>query len=79
MAHGSACPSRDRVDRAGRELLLLEREVLLLSAAERLASSEIALRTGLTPRQVRRVLKRAVRKLDRSLCKERAAELLESR
>lgn len=45
----------------------LERQVLLLSAGERLRSDEIAARLGITPKKARRLLARALCKVDRAL------------
>ena len=57
----------ERLARAVRRLRPREREVLLLSARERLSNDEIAIRLGITPEAASRRLAAALRKLDRAL------------
>ena len=57
----------ERLERAASTLLPIEREVLLLSARERLSNGEIAARLGMTPQAAERLLARAISKLDRAI------------
>ena len=57
----------ERLERAVIGLRPLEREVLALSAGERLSNEQIAERLGITASAVERLLARALRKLDRAL------------
>lgn len=56
-----------RIARAARKLGPLERDVLMLSAREKLGRDEIAARLDLTPKQVDRFLAEALVKLHRAL------------
>ena len=57
----------ERLARAARRLRPREREVLLLSARDRLSNDEIATRLGITPEAASRRLAAALRRLDRAL------------
>ncbi len=57
----------ERLAKAARRLWPHEREVLLLSARERLSNDEIAACLGITPEAASRLLAAALRKLDRVL------------
>ena len=57
----------ERLERAASTLLPIEREVLLLSARERLSNGEMAVRLGMTTQAVERLLARAISKLDRAI------------
>ena len=57
----------ERLERAASTLLPIEREVLLLSACERLSNGEMAVRLGMTTQAVERLLARAISKLDRAI------------
>lgn len=57
----------ERVEQAAKCLRPLEREVLVLSARERLSNDEIALRLGIEPQEARRLLAKALIRLDRAL------------
>lgn len=57
----------ERLERAAATLNPEEREVLLLSARERLSTGDIALRLGVTPGAAERLLAAALCKLDRKL------------
>jgi DNA-binding CsgD family transcriptional regulator len=50
----------------------IEREVLVLSARERLSIDEIAARLGITTRAAERLLARALRRFDRALERRRS-------
>ncbi|HEX5184982.1 MAG TPA: sigma factor-like helix-turn-helix DNA-binding protein [Allosphingosinicella sp.] len=56
-----------RIERAARKLGPLERDILMLSAREKLGRDEIAARLDLTPEQVDRLLAEALVKLHRAL------------
>ena len=60
----------ERLARAAQRLRPREREVLLLSARERLSNDEIAIRLGITAEAASRRLAAALRKLDRALERE---------
>ena len=55
--------SLEQLEKAAECLAPIEREVLVLSARERLSSRDIAARLGVTPRKAERILARAIRKL----------------
>ena len=57
----------ERLEKAASRLRPIEREVLELSARERLANDEIAARLGITSRAAARILARALCRLDRAL------------
>lgn len=57
----------DRLEKAASSLRPIEREVLVLSARERLSRGEIAERFGISPEAVERLLAKALCKLDRAL------------
>ena len=57
----------ERLEKAAAGLRPLEREVLILGAAEHLSNEQIAERLGITASAVERLLARALRKLDRAL------------
>lgn len=57
----------ERLEKAASSLRPIEREVLVLSARERLSNDEIAARLGITPEAVERLLARALCRLDRAL------------
>jgi RNA polymerase sigma factor (sigma-70 family) len=57
----------ERLEKAVRSLRAIEREVLFLSARERLSNQEVAERLGITSEAAERLLAKALRKLDRAL------------
>ena len=57
----------ERLESAASSLHPIEREVLVLSARERLSIDEIAARLGVAPQAVERLLAKALRRLDRAL------------
>ena len=57
----------ERLEEAAKSLGPLEREVLTLSARERLSNGEIAGRLGISPGAAERLLACALRRLDRAL------------
>ena len=57
----------ERLERAASSLRPIEREVLILSARERLSTDEIAARLGITAQAAERLLVRAICRLDREL------------
>lgn len=57
----------DRLEKAALSLRPIEREVLVLSARERLCNDEIARRLGITAQAAERLLVTALCKLDRAL------------
>ena len=67
MADISPEPTPERIEQAAKGLRPDEREVLALSAGERLSYAEIAGRLGISSEEVERLLARALRKLDRAL------------
>ena len=67
MASDRPPVSVERLERAASTLLPIEREVLLLSARERLSNGEMAVRLGMTTQAVERLLARAISKLDRAI------------
>ncbi len=60
----------DRVEQAAKCLRPIEREVLILSARERLSNDEIALRLGIEPQEAQRLLAKALLRLDRALTRQ---------
>ncbi len=60
----------ERIERAAKSLRPIEREVLVLSARERLSNDEIALRLGIEPRAAQRLLAKALVRLDRALARQ---------
>jgi RNA polymerase sigma factor (sigma-70 family) len=67
MAHDIPPDDAGRLDRALMSLRATEREVLLLSAREKLRTDQIAARLGISPSDAVRLLARALAKLDRAL------------
>lgn len=67
MTQGIPPIDPDRLQCAARTLRPLEREALVLSAAERLSNAELARRLGLSVGAAERLLARALRRLDRAL------------
>ena len=63
--HLSVTP--EQVEKATARLRPLEREVLFLSARERLSNDEVAARLGITTKVAERLLANALCKLDRAL------------
>ncbi|HYJ81982.1 MAG TPA: sigma factor-like helix-turn-helix DNA-binding protein, partial [Allosphingosinicella sp.] len=57
----------ERLERAARCLRPIEREILVLSARERLSNEDIALRLGIEPKEAMRFLANALVKLDCAL------------
>ena len=57
----------ERLEQAAKSLRPIEREVLVLSARERLSNDEIALRLGIEPQAAERLLANALLRLDRAL------------
>ncbi|MGQ0588669.1 MAG: sigma-70 family RNA polymerase sigma factor [Sphingosinicella sp.] len=67
MASDRPTLTAERLEQAARSLRPAEREVLILSARERLSNDEIAERLGITPERVERLLAGALVRLDRAL------------
>lgn len=67
MASDRPPPTLERLEKAAAVLRPLEREVLVLSARERLSNDVIAARLGVEPEAAERLLARALCKLDRAL------------
>ena len=61
----------ERLALAAETLRPKEREVLILSARDRLSNAQIAERLGIAPKAAERRLARALRRLDRALERER--------
>jgi len=59
-----------RLERAAKRLHSAEREVLVLSARERLSNAEIAERLGISPEAAERLLANALTRLDRALARQ---------
>jgi len=57
----------EQLENAVSTLRPIEREVLVLSARERLSNREIAARLGITPQTAEHLLAKALRKFDRAL------------
>lgn len=67
MATDRPSMSLERLERAASSLRPIEREVLVLSARERLSTDEIAALLGITPEAAEHLLARALCRLDRAL------------
>lgn len=67
MARDHPTVTLDRLEKAALSLRPIEREVLVLSARERLSNAEIAARLGITAQAAERLVARALCKLDRAL------------
>ena len=67
MARDRPSVTLDQIERAASALRPIERDVLVLSARERLSNGEIAARLGITAEAVERLLARALCRLDRAL------------
>jgi RNA polymerase sigma factor (sigma-70 family) len=67
MARDRPTVTPARIEEAASRLRPLEREVLVLSARERLSRDEIAARLQIAPEAAERLLARALCKLDRAL------------
>ena len=67
MASDRPALTPERLEKAARSLRAIEREVLVLSARERLSNAEIAERLGITTVAAQRLLADALCKLDRAL------------
>ena len=67
MANDRPEPTPERLEKAARRLRSSEREVLILSARERLSIGEIAMRLGISAGAAERLLARALRRLDRAI------------
>lgn len=67
MARNRPPMTRERLERAASSLRPIEREVLVLSARERLSNDEIAARLGIAPEGAERLLSRAICRLDRAI------------
>lgn len=67
MASNRQSTALERLERAAMRLHPVEREVLILSARDRLSTIEIAARLGMHPEAVEQLLARAICKLDRAL------------
>ena len=67
MASDRPWVTPERLDQAAVGLRPLEREVLMLSARERLSNEEIGVRLGITAEAAERLLANALCKLDRTL------------
>lgn len=70
MASDRPIPTPERLDQAAKSLRPIEREVLVLSARERLSNDEIALRLGIEPQEAERLLAKALLRLDRALARQ---------
>ena len=64
----------EQIEQAAQCLRPIERQVLVLSARERLSGRAIAARLGMTPRRVERILARAIFKLTRAIERQERAE-----
>ena len=67
MRRDRSAVALDRLERAASSLSPIEREVLVLSACERLSIDQIAARLGIAPQAAERLLARAICRLDRAL------------
>ena len=67
MARDRQSVTFERLERAASSLRPAEREVLVLSAGERLSNDEIAARLGITPEAAERLLAEALYQLDVAL------------
>ena len=66
--------SLDQLEKAAECLRPIERQVLVLSARERLSGRAIGARLGMTPRRAERILARAIFKLTRAIDRQERAE-----
>ena len=71
MARDRPSVPLDRLEKAASSLRPTEREVLVLSARERLSNDKIADRLGITPRAAERLLAKALCRLDRAIERQR--------
>lgn len=67
MARDRPPMTLERLEEAASSLRPIEREVLVLSARERLSNDEIAARLGITAQAAERILVAALCRLDRAL------------
>ena len=67
MARDRPPMTLERLEKAASGLRPIEREVLVLSARERLSTDEIAARLGIAPEAAERLLVTALCRLDRAL------------
>ena len=67
MARDRPPMTLERLEKAASSLRPIEREVLVLSARERLSNDEIAARLGLSVQAAERLLAKAICRLDRTL------------
>lgn len=67
MATDRPTVTLERFEKAASKLRPVEREVLILSARDRLSTGEIAARLGLTAEAAERLLANAICKIDRAL------------
>ena len=67
MASDRPSNALERLEKAASRLRPIERQVLVLSARERLSNGEIAARLGITAEAVESLLARALSRLDRAL------------
>ena len=70
MTDNRPAPTPERIEQAAKGLRPDEREVLILSARERLSNAEIAGRLGISPEAAEHLLARALERLDRSLARQ---------
>ena len=66
--------SLDQLEQAAGCLRPIERQVLVLSARDRLSGCAIGARLGMTPRRVERILARAIFKLTRAIDRQERAQ-----
>ena len=67
MARDRSAATIERLEKAASSLRPIERELLVLRAREGLSNGEIAARLGITPEAAKRLLARALCRLDRAL------------
>ena len=67
MARDRPSMPSDRLEKAASSLRPIEREVLILSARDRLSNDAIAARLGITAQAAERLLAEALFRLDRAL------------
>lgn len=67
MARDRPLMTLERLERAASSLRPIEREVLVLSARERMSNDEMAARLGITPEATEQLLAEALCRLDRAL------------
>lgn len=70
MASDRPTLTPERLEKAARRLRPIEREVLVLSAHERLSNDQIAGRLGIAPEEAERLLAKAIWRLDRALARQ---------